>query len=271
MFLSDWHIRKPWMANWLSGYVLSSLVSKMAKMSNLPCISQFFISWNLKPAMLLALIWPILCFSDAFQLVSKLVQVLLWSSFLFRVWSVPLQELLLVSILLTSAKGSCFISSKQGGHIQLAVSEACNHLYSFGEIPPHLIWICWEQELQHTALWFLATTLLQTVQLSGPGVGLMPSSKLKLAVLWNLDLVYLVWHVFTRWRWFAAVDNIRNIHTGLICLVSESDNTLRSLYSLPRRPGPSRRQQSNYKRRNKTVSTEPWHARVCTILIVILM
>ena len=58
----------------------------------------------------------------------------------------------------------------------------------------------------------------------------------------------------------------RNIHTGLICSVSETDNTLRSLYSLPRRPGPSRRQQSNCKRRSKTVSTEPWHARVCAML-----
>ena len=58
----------------------------------------------------------------------------------------------------------------------------------------------------------------------------------------------------------------RNIHTGLICSVSETDNTLRSLYSFPRRPGPSRRQQSNCKRRNKTVSTEPWHARVYAML-----
>ena len=63
------------------------------------------------------------------------------------------------------------------------------------------------------------------------------------------------------------MDDTRNIHTGLICSVSETDNTLKSLYSLPRRPGPSRRQQSNCKRRNKTVSTEPWHARVCAMLM----
>ena len=48
-----------------------------------------------------------------------------------------LQELWVVSISLTSAKGSCFISSKQGGHIQLPFPEACNRLYSLGEIPRH--------------------------------------------------------------------------------------------------------------------------------------
>ena len=177
------------MANWLSGYVLSSSVSEMAKMSNLPRISQLLISWNLKSAMLLVLIWPILTFLRCILTkVSKLVKVLLWSSFSLRVCSVSLQELWLVSISLTSAKGSCFISSKQGGHIQLPFPEACNRFYSLGEIPPHLIWIRWEQELQLTALWFLATTFLQTMQLSGPGLGLMSplrrsSSKLKLATL----------------------------------------------------------------------------------------
>ena len=80
-----------------------------------------------------------------------------------------------------------------------------------------------------------------------------------------MSLVYFVWHLFTRWRRFAAMDDIRNIHTGLVCSISESDNTLRSLYSLPRRPGPSRKQRNNCKSRNKTVSTEPWYARVCAI------
>ena len=91
------------MANWLPGYALSSFVSEMTKMSNLPLISQFLISWNLKPAMLLALIWPILTFLRCvLTKVSKLVQVLLWSSFLVRVCS-PLLCTIAVLLLHTVA------------------------------------------------------------------------------------------------------------------------------------------------------------------------
>ena len=167
MSLSMRCIRNPSTLNWPLLKLASIFVSVMRSMSNLPDSSQLLISWNLNPAILLAFMCPILVLARCF-LASKSNELQVSNSESFSV-SLVLDNLPLMSELLSFANGNCFNWSRQQGHVH--VFTDCARIRSnsiIGFTLPHLMCSLRWHVSHSTARLFLAIVLSQAEHLGGP-------------------------------------------------------------------------------------------------------